>query len=156
MTLDGVMYEFRMLSLVRKLFGTSKACLFLMGLCTVPFTHKNRSAYSLMGTCSTPAFGRQVTLPHPEPRFIDEIVLRKCYVPSPEFDISEDDVVVDAGANVGIFTIYAALRAQRGKVISIEPESAVVACVYGVEETRAKSARIVSSGACSENTWYIS
>ena len=49
-------------------------------------------------------------------------MLQKCYTPSPEFDISEDDIIVDAGANVGIFAIYAAPRAQRGKAISIEPD----------------------------------
>jgi len=37
------------------------------------------------------------------------------------FAIKEKDVIVDIGAHVGYFTIYAAKKAKRGKVISFEP-----------------------------------
>ena len=37
------------------------------------------------------------------------------------FTIKEKDVIVDIGAHVGYFTIYAAKKAKRGKVISFEP-----------------------------------
>ncbi len=37
------------------------------------------------------------------------------------FDIENQDIVVDVGANIGIFTVYAAKRAPCGKVYSFEP-----------------------------------
>jgi len=37
------------------------------------------------------------------------------------FDIKQSDIVVDIGAHVGYFTLYAAKRASNGKVISFEP-----------------------------------
>lgn len=38
-----------------------------------------------------------------------------------DLKIREDDIVIDAGANVGDFTIKAAHKAKKGKVIAIEP-----------------------------------
>ena len=37
------------------------------------------------------------------------------------FDIKENDVIIDVGAHVGYFTIYAAQKAKNGKIISFEP-----------------------------------
>ena len=37
------------------------------------------------------------------------------------FKIKEDDIIVDIGAHVGYFTIYAANLAKKGKIISYEP-----------------------------------
>jgi len=38
-----------------------------------------------------------------------------------KFEIKKNDVVIDIGAHVGYFTLYAAKRAQTGMVISFEP-----------------------------------
>jgi FkbM family methyltransferase len=38
-----------------------------------------------------------------------------------KFEIEKNDVVIDIGAHVGYFTLYAAKRAQTGMVISFEP-----------------------------------
>ncbi len=50
-----------------------------------------------------------------------EICCRKVYFKSPDFDIQENDTVVDLGANVGVFTTVAALCGKR--VISVEAQS---------------------------------
>lgn len=49
-----------------------------------------------------------------------EIFVKETYNPR-GFKIKDDDIVVDIGANIGIFSIYAAKRAKRGKVYSFEP-----------------------------------
>ncbi len=38
-------------------------------------------------------------------------------------DIREDDIVVDIGAHIGIFTIYAARKAMNGRVLAFEPDA---------------------------------
>lgn len=50
---------------------------------------------------------------------IDEIWLRKVYTPF-AFEISSNDLIFDIGANIGVFSIYAALRTQN-KVYAFEP-----------------------------------
>jgi FkbM family methyltransferase len=75
-----------------------------------------------MGICRTNILGRTVTFEHPDPRFIDEIILKLCYTPNSSFEIKTNDIVIDAGANVGVFTVLAALKASHGKVLAIEPE----------------------------------
>jgi FkbM family methyltransferase len=41
--------------------------------------------------------------------------------PNEEFEIKKDDIVIDIGAHIGYFTIYAANKAEQGIVYSIEP-----------------------------------
>lgn len=48
--------------------------------------------------------------------FIDE-----SYLP-PGLSIPEDGIVVDIGAHIGTFTLFAALRATKGRIFSYEPE----------------------------------
>ena len=60
---------------------------------------------------------------HPEPRFIEEVVLNRCYNPTIDFEVVDGMNVMDAGANVGVFTMYAALRTPHGVVVAVEPDS---------------------------------
>lgn len=53
-----------------------------------------------------------------------EIYCQKCYFTPPGFSISPNDIVVDLGANVGVFTVLAALHAR--KVIAIEAQSGFI------------------------------
>ncbi len=54
--------------------------------------------------------------------FID-IVSKKVYNCFEEMQIHKDDIVVDIGANIGIFAIKAAIEAPEGKVYAFEPFS---------------------------------
>jgi len=52
---------------------------------------------------------------------IAEVYYLHMYGQHSTFDIEDQDIVVDVGANIGIFTIYAAKRTIHGKVYSFEP-----------------------------------
>jgi FkbM family methyltransferase len=51
---------------------------------------------------------------------IDEIYAYACYTPA-GFEIKEGDTVIDVGAQIGIFSTYAAHLSKTGKVYSFEP-----------------------------------
>jgi FkbM family methyltransferase len=56
---------------------------------------------------------------------LDEVCYAKHYFPkintSQDFSIKEEDIIIDIGANVGIFSVYAANLAKKGKVYAFEP-----------------------------------
>tara|TARA_Y100000310_G_scaffold158082_2_gene157521 strand:+ start:3277 stop:4038 length:762 start_codon:yes stop_codon:yes gene_type:complete len=57
-------------------------------------------------------------------RFIlNEVWLHKSYNP-PGFSIREGDTVVDIGGHIGVFTVYAAHHARKGRVYAFEPVKA--------------------------------
>lgn len=49
-----------------------------------------------------------------------ETWINRVYTP-PDYEIHPDDVIIDVGANIGVFSIYAATRATGVKVYSYEP-----------------------------------
>lgn len=51
---------------------------------------------------------------------IDEIFFRKIYNPE-GFEIKDSDIVIDVGAHIGSFTIYAAINTKEGQIFSFEP-----------------------------------
>ncbi len=51
---------------------------------------------------------------------IDEVCTHRFYNPN-GFEIKENDTVVDIGAHIGIFSIFAAKFAKNGRVFSFEP-----------------------------------
>jgi len=94
----------------------------MIGLPTIFFTKRNRSAYKFLGTCTTHIDGEHIIWKHPDIGFIDELILEKCYIPNADFEIKNDYTVIDAGSNVGVFTLYAAHKAKNGKVFAIETD----------------------------------
>jgi len=58
-----------------------------------------------------------------DPIIINEIWLYESYTPEflKDFDINKNDVVLDIGAHIGIFSIFAAKKAKNGKIYSFEP-----------------------------------
>lgn len=52
---------------------------------------------------------------------IDEIFISKVYTSNPTFRIKSGDIVVDIGAHIGVFTIFATKQAKDVKVYSYEP-----------------------------------
>ncbi len=53
------------------------------------------------------------------PRLVNEIFFRRVYTPWGH-EIGAHDVVLDVGANVGVFSLYAATR-SRGRIVAVEP-----------------------------------
>ena len=52
--------------------------------------------------------------------FLAEVFIDHAYSP-PGYEICESDTIIDVGANIGSFTIFAARRAKQGRVIAFEP-----------------------------------
>jgi FkbM family methyltransferase len=68
-----------------------------------------------------PFRGRDIGWKYTDVGFVWEIFELECYTAAPGMEIHEDDVVVDAGAHVGTFSIFAAVAAPNGRVIAVEP-----------------------------------
>ncbi|MFN9720598.1 MAG: FkbM family methyltransferase [Planctomycetota bacterium] len=61
-------------------------------------------------------------------RFIAREVFQRGVYIRPGFEIRPEDVIVDIGANAGVFALWASPMASRGRVICIEP-TAVIECL---------------------------
>jgi FkbM family methyltransferase len=98
----------------------------------------------------------------------DEIWVDRCYAPEP-FQLSPGDVVIDIGAHVGVFTLWAAAHYPNRRIISLEPspksfeilrQNVLRNRLKGVEVLqsacagRAGTAVLHSRGAASMNTLY--
>jgi FkbM family methyltransferase len=119
--LNYLKYEVYLISLAGKTFGWAKAMRLAAGFPFVLSTRANRKAYELMGRCGMTVKGRRLVFAHPDVRFIDEIILKGCYTSSDGFEIRPDWTIVDCGANIGIFTMFAAIQATEGRVFAVEP-----------------------------------
>jgi len=49
-----------------------------------------------------------------------EVWRRRCYTPE-GFEIKPEDTVVDIGAHIGVFAVFAAHHAKNGRVVAVEP-----------------------------------
>jgi len=63
---------------------------------------------------------------------VNEIFTKRRY-DHPGFRIHPTDTVVDIGANMGIFVLWAARQATQGKILAIEPTSAIDALRMNLE-----------------------
>lgn len=61
-------------------------------------------------------------------RYVSREVFAAASYAKPGFEIRPEDVIVDIGANMGLFALWAAPQAPRGRVICIEP-TAVIGCL---------------------------
>jgi FkbM family methyltransferase len=52
---------------------------------------------------------------------IQEVLLENCYWPDPEYQIRDGDTILDVGAHAGVFSVSAARRAGKGRVLALEP-----------------------------------
>jgi FkbM family methyltransferase len=107
--------------LTRRYFGTTKMARYLLALPLAVRGNANVLAFSKMGLCKSSIGGVELEWTAPNPLFIEEVFEEKCYEPSEEFHIGPDFRIIDAGANVGTFTMLAAKLAYKGTVISLEP-----------------------------------
>ena len=71
--------------------------------------------------CHFTVMGTRITLPGEDFAGAREMYARRVYFALPHFRINPGDIVVDAGANRGLFTVFAANVAQR--VLAIEAQS---------------------------------
>jgi amino acid adenylation domain-containing protein/FkbM family methyltransferase len=67
--------------------------------------------------------------------------------------INEGDCIVDAGANIGLFTVFASRLARGLRVISFEPNPAAFECLKANAEAWNPSARCLPLGLSQENGW---
>jgi FkbM family methyltransferase len=52
---------------------------------------------------------------------ITEIWIHQYYTKPPAFEINENDTIIDIGAHIGVFSIFAAHKAKNGKIYTFEP-----------------------------------
>ncbi|MGQ9604526.1 MAG: FkbM family methyltransferase [bacterium] len=84
---------------------------------------------------------------YPARRMIIETWVRKVY--TREFGIAEDDIVVDIGANIGVFSIYASRLAKNGSVYAFEPWPASFALLReNVKLNGAKNIMLIDKAVC--------
>lgn len=65
--------------------------------------------------------------------------------------INDGDCIVDAGANIGLFTVFASQLAQNLKIISFEPNPAAFACLKANAEAWGKGVKCMPIGLSNEN-----
>jgi len=109
-------------------FGPVVALRFLLLLPVLATNRKGLPwAYDCLGTVSFkhPFEGRRLYWFHPDLGFIREIFEQRDYTGRPGMEIGKDDIVVDVGAHVGVFTVFAAAQASRGRVVSVEANGAL-------------------------------
>lgn len=56
----------------------------------------------------------------PDRLVVNDIILHKCYNKH-GFEFKDDDLIIDIGAHIGIFSILASKFVRRGKIFSLEP-----------------------------------
>jgi FkbM family methyltransferase len=80
--------------------------------------HLQRDSYNQINLKS----GLSMVAPLNEPllQMLNDIWIKRCYTPA-GFEIAAGDTVVDLGANVGAFAMYAATIASGVKVVGLEP-----------------------------------
>jgi FkbM family methyltransferase len=92
-------------------------------------------------------------------RAFDEVWIQRDYTPR-HFHIGERDIVIDIGAHVGLFTLYASRKASHGQVFSYEPSSSTFALLQ--QNLRRNGARnvvaenVAVAGQNEERTLFVS
>ena len=65
--------------------------------------------------------------------------------------IEDGDCIVDAGSNIGLFTVFASRLAQNLRIISFEPNPAVCACLKANADAWGSNVKCLQLGLSSEN-----
>ena len=120
-SLDQASEALKALRLTRRYFGNRVMMRYLVNLPSAVREDALVSAFHKVGTCEMKYRDLTLRFRVANPLFVWEIIEKGCYSGREGFAIQPDWTVVDAGANVGVFSLYAASLARRGKVISLEP-----------------------------------
>ena len=81
---------------------------------------------------------------------LKEIFKRNRYY-RPDFEIHPDDTVVDIGANVGMFALWAAPQAVNGRVIAVEPTGAIECLQQNVRHNGLQNVQCLKAAVGQEN-----
>ena len=65
--------------------------------------------------------------------------------------IEDGDCIIDAGSNIGLFTVFASRLARNLRIVSFEPNPAVYACLKANAEAWGSNVRCLQLGLSSEN-----
>jgi FkbM family methyltransferase len=80
------------------------------------------------------------------PMMIHETWVEHVYTPS-TFHVGEHETVVDLGANIGVFTLFAALITPRGRVVSYEPDPDTFAILLrNIDRNRVSNVETIKAG----------
>lgn len=107
---------------IYRFFGIRKALVFVISMPLILSKNMNRAGYEAMGRSKLRIPGVELIFIHPDVPFIKEIIAQRSYNNMPGFEIDDGDIVVDLGANVGVFSLYSALMDPHGKILAVEPE----------------------------------
>ena len=70
----------------------------------------------------------------------------------PGFELRTDDVVIDVGANIGMFALWTEPQIPRGRLICIEPNPRALECLrMNVRQNDLRNVTIIAAAAGSEN-----
>jgi FkbM family methyltransferase len=108
------------MQLTNRYFGRRAALRYLMRLPKAIQSDAMIQAF-LGGNYRSHLDGLEIKWIAPNPQFMEEIIEMRCYTPNQFFEIGRNDIVLDLGANVGTFTLWAALKAVDGLVVAVEP-----------------------------------
>ncbi len=82
---------------------------------------------------------------------LNEIWIKKLYTPK-GFEIRKDDIVIDIGAHIGFFTVFAAWYSKKGIVYSFEPEPENFNLLkYNVKINKLKNVKLFNYGVARES-----
>jgi hypothetical protein len=109
---------FHVMRLTNRYFGRRAALRYLMRLPKAIQSDAMIQAF-LGGNYRSHLDGLEIKWIAPTPQFMEEIIEMRCYTPNQFFEIGRNDIVLDLGANVGTFTLWAALKAVDGLVVAV-------------------------------------
>jgi FkbM family methyltransferase len=110
-----------------------------------------QALWGAKGTCVLPDGSCVAQLNRNETDYIyDEIFVRQAYIQH-GITIRDGDCIVDAGANIGLFTVFASRLARNLRIISLEPNPAAFACLQANAEAWGSAVRCLPIGLSSEN-----
>ncbi len=81
---------------------------------------------------------------------VNQVFKDKEYTPE-GFEIKKDDVIIDIGANIGIFSLLAAQQAHGGKVYAIEPTGVINCLELSAEKNALSNIKIMKVAMGADN-----
>jgi len=81
---------------------------------------------------------------------INEIFKKKRYYKK-GFEINQNDTIIDIGANMGLFILWIAPQAMKGKIIAIEPSSSFKILEHNIKLNNLNNVKIINAAICYKN-----